>query len=92
MESYRDDDSEYEEYFVDSKEDEADVTTTVVSTLASASKIFIYIGIGIAIILLIYFLVSLKFLNMFIYIIGLIVAYFFGYFFMFCLDTFISNN
>lgn len=64
----------------------------IIDVLALVSKVFIYIGIGIAVILLLYFLITLKFAKAFLYIIGLVIAYFFGYFFMFFLDKFISNN
>ena len=64
----------------------------VIDILALVSKVFIYIGIGIAVILLLYFLITLKIAKAFLYIIGLVIAYFFGYFFMFFLDKFISNN
>ena len=90
---------EYEEYpeyddedIEENYEDVGDADTVVVSTLAVISKWFIYIGVAIAAILLLYFVFTLKFSKIFLFILGLVIAYFFGYFFMFCLDTFISNN
>ena len=98
MDNY-DDYEEYEEYpeyddedIEENYEDVGDADTVVVSTLAVISKWFIYIGVAIAAILLLYFVFTLKFFNVFLFILGLVIAYFFGYFFMFCLDTFISNN
>ena len=79
---------EYYDYD-DSVEEE---NNPVIDVLALVSKVFIYIGIGIAVILLLYFLITLKIAKAFLYIIGLVIAYFFGYFFMFFLDKFISNN
>ena len=66
--------------------------TSWIPVLSVISKWFIRIGIVIGIILLIYFIVVGKVFSAFIFVIGLIVAYFFGYFFMFCLDKLTSMN
>ena len=84
--------ADYDEEEVIEDEENAKNTTAVVSTLAIVSKGFIYIGVIITIILFLYFIFSLKFSSAVLFILGLVIAYFFGYFFMFCLDIFISNN
>ena len=66
--------------------------TSWIPVLSVISKWFIRIGIVIGIILLIYFIVVGKVFSAFIFVIGLIVAYFFGYFFMFCLDKLTAMN
>ena len=66
--------------------------TSWIPILSVASKWFIRIGVVIGIILLIYYIVVGKVFSAFIFVIGLIVAYFFGYFFMFCLDKLTSMN
>ena len=65
------------------EEDEEDYET--VPILSFISTWVGRIGIIIAIILIIYFLATAQFKNLFFYIFGLILAYFFGYFFMFLL-------
>lgn len=84
--SYQDiEDEEYEEY-----DEEEDVS--ILPILAVVSKWFIRIGIVVGIILLLYFIVKTDFMAAFLFVIGMIVAYFFGYLFMFCLDRFIVMN
>jgi hypothetical protein len=75
------DDEEYEEE-----------ETGIIPILATVSKWFIRIGIVLAVIVGIYYLVKLQIVNLLLFIIGLIIAYFFGYFFMFCLDKLTSLN
>ena len=62
----------------------------VIAVLAFISTWFIRIGMVLAVIVLLYYLFTAKFLTAFLFIIGLVVAYFFGYFLMFLLDNFIS--
>ena len=64
----------------------------IISILAFISTWFIRLGLALGAILLIYFIVMGKFLTAIVYIIGMLTAYFFGYFFMFCLDTFLSSK
>ena len=81
---YYDDDYEYEDDYEEENE--------VVPVLSFISNCFIYIGVIIAIILLIYFIVKGNILTAALYIIGLIIAFFFGYAFMYCLDHFIDHS
>ena len=50
------------------------------------------LGAIIAIILITYFIVTGQFQNLIIYILGLVVAFFFGWFFMYFLVMFTENN
>ena len=84
--SYQDVDDEEYEY------EEDDENTSILPLLGILSKWFIRIGIVIGIIVLLYFIVKGNFMSAFLFLIGLIVAYFFGYFFMFCLDKFVAMN
>ena len=81
---YQDIDDDYEEL--------EEKKTPLIMILSTISKWFIRIGIAIAVILAIYFLFKLQIANLLLFAIGLIVAYFFGYFFMFCLDKLMSLN
>ena len=86
--AYQDvEDEEYEYY-----EDEEDDDVSIIPLLATISKWFIRIGIVVGVILLLYFIVKTDFMSAFLFVIGMIVAYFFGYLFMFCLDRFIVMN
>ena len=81
--SYQDiDEEEYEEEYEDEE-------ISIIPLLGVISKWFIRIGIVIGIILLLYFIIKGNFMSAFLFLIGMIVAYFFGYFFMFCLDKFV---
>jgi hypothetical protein len=79
------DDEEYEEEY-----DDEDVS--IIPLLSTISKWFIRIGIVVAVILLLFFIVKTDFMSAFLFVIGMIVAYFFGYLFMFCLDKFVTMN
>jgi len=63
-----------------------------ISILSVFSVWFIRVGIILMIFLVIMFFVTGKVLNAFLYIGGLILAFFFGYFFMFCLDGCMSRR
>lgn len=78
---------DYEEEY-----EEENTKNDIIQTLDLVSTWFIRIGLGLGVILLLYFIFTAKFLSAIMYIIGLVVSYFFGYFFMFCLDTFISSK
>ena len=84
-----DDYDEYNEYEDDYEEEKSSTTLSILGTIA---KWFIRIGILCAVIVGIYYLVKLQIVNLLLFIIGLIIAYFFGYFFMFCLDKLTSNK
>lgn len=60
--------------------------------LSLISKWFSILGVIIAIILITYFIVMGQFQNLILYILGLIVAFFFGWFFMYFLVKFTENN
>ena len=78
------DDEDYEEY-----EDNKSTTLSILGTIA---KWFIRLGIVFAVIVGIYYLVKLQIVNLLLFIVGLIISYFFGYFFMFCLDKLSDNK
>ncbi len=73
-------------------DDDEDDGGLLVSFMSVASTWFIRIGMAIGVILLLYFIFTGKIGNAVLYILGLIVAFFFGYFFMFLLDKFTSAN
>ena len=83
-------DDEYLEEEVVDENDESEFN--MISFLSIASVWFIRFGMVVAVILLVYFIVVGKIVTAFLYILGLVVAYFFGYGFMFCLDKFIESN
>lgn len=74
----------YQDY--DDEEYEEEKESSIIPILATISKWFIRIGMVLAVIVGIYYLCNLQIFNLFLFIIGLVVSYFFGYFFMFCLD------
>lgn len=65
---------------------------SLLSVVALLSTWFIRLGVVIAICLLIAFFVMGKVATAFLYILGLVVAFFFGYGFMFCLDHFLIKE
>ena len=83
------DDYDYEEEY---EEEKSENKSGIIPILDLIATWFIRIGLGIGVILLLYFMFSGKFLEAILYIIGLVFCYFFGYFFMFCLDTFLSKD
>ncbi len=82
--------SKFDEYEEDYEEEDNRSETIILLDLIATW--FIRIGIVLAAIALIYFVVTGQFFSAFMYIIGLVVAYYFGYFFMFCLDRFLSAD
>ena len=80
----------YKDY--DEEEIEEEKEFSIIDILATISKWFIRLGIVFAVIVGIYYLVKLQIVNLLLFIIGLIISYFFGYFFMFCLDKLTSLN
>lgn len=72
---------------IDNMEEES----VLIRILSFLSTWFIRIGIIIAIILFIYYLVTGKVTTAFLFVLGLVVAFFFGYFFMFLLDKLVSS-
>ena len=86
IENYDEYDDEFEEYY-DEEEDSA-----FIGMLAFISKWFIRIGIVIAIILFIYYIMTGKVSSAMLFILGLVIAYFFGYGFMFILDKIVDSN
>ena len=81
--------SRYQDYDEEEYEEEG---YSLISILGTISKWFIRIGIVLAIVVALYYLIKLQIVNLLLFIIGLIVSYFFGYFFMFCLDKLTSLN
>ncbi len=75
-----------EDYYEDEEE------VSLIPILSTISKWFIRIGMVIAIILLLYFIVKKDFMSAFLFVIGMIAAYFFGYLFMLCLDKLTTLN
>ena len=83
----------YDDEFLEEEVDENESSEfNMISFLSVASIWFIRFGMVVAVILLVYFIVVGKIATAFLYILGLVVAYFFGYGFMFCLDKFIESN
>ena len=83
----------YDDEFLDEEVDENESSEfNMISFLSVASIWFIRFGMVVAVILLVYFIVVGKIATAFLYVLGLVVAYFFGYGFMFCLDKFIESN
>ena len=80
-------DEDYDEY-----EEEQESKESIMPKLASISNWFIAIGMICAVILLVYFIVVGQVFTAFMFTLGLIVSYFFGYLFMFCLDKLTINN
>lgn len=58
----------------------------VISILSTVSNWFIKLGIVIAVILVVYYTFTGGILDALLYILGLVISFFFGYFFMFLLD------
>ena len=65
---------------------------SALSVIALISTWFIRIGFAMGICLLIAFFVKGKVVTAFLYVAGIVVAFFFGYGFMFCLDHFIVKK
>ena len=83
----------YDDEFLEEEVDENESSEfNMISFLSVASVWFIRFGMVVAVILLVYFIVVGKIVTALLYILGLVVAYFFGYGFMFCLDKFIESN
>ena len=83
----------YDDGYLEEELDENDNSDfNMISFLSIASVWFIRFGMVVAVILLIYFIVVGKIGTAFLYILGLVFAYFFGYGFMFFLDKFIESN
>ena len=83
----------YDDEFLEEEVDENESSEfNMISFLSVASIWFIRFGMVVAVILLVYFIVVGKIATALLYILGLVVAYFFGYGFMFCLDKFIESN
>lgn len=83
----------YDDEFLEEEVDENESSEfNMISFLSVASVWFIRFGMVVAVILLVYFIVVGKIATAFLYILGLVVAYFFGYGFMFFLDKFIESN
>ncbi len=79
-------DEEFEEYYDDENDSQ------FISVLAFISKWFIRIGLVIAVILFVYYIISGKATTGLLFLLGLVVAYFFGYGFMFLLDKLVDSN
>ena len=84
-------DYEYDEEY-DVFDQEEDEDGLFIGALATISKWFIRIGIVIAIILFIYYIMKGKISSAFLFILGLVVAFLFGYGFMFILDKIVDSN
>ena len=80
-----DETEEYEEFDEEGKSD-------IISTISLVSTWFIRFGIVVTGILVLYFLFSAKFSTLLIYLISLVLAFFFGYVFMYLLEKFTEDN
>lgn len=74
----------------DDYEEEKD--SSIIPILGTIAKWFIRIGIVCAVIVAIYYLVKLQIVNLLLFMVGLMIFYFFGYFIMFCLDRLTDNK
>ena len=99
------DEEKYANYEAESSENKADTkkketkeiylgdaASTIVNSLMSFSNLFGIIGMVIAAILILFFIFTLQFDSLVLYLVVLIVSFFFGYGFMYFLDLFTSNN
>lgn len=68
----------------DDYEEEKD--SSIITLLGTIAKWFIRIGIVCAVIVGIYYLIKLQITSLLLFIVGLVISYFFGYFIMFCID------
>ena len=84
--------NEYYDEDLDENEidEEYDKEEGVIPVLSFLSVWFIRFGLVVGVILFIYFIITGSIYNAFLYLLGLVIAYFFGYSIMFCLDKFIS--
>ena len=78
----------YDDYEEEMEESSSEVK--LLPILGLVSTWFIRIGMGIGVILLFYYLITGKVVSALLFILGLVVAFFFGYFLMFCIDKFMS--
>lgn len=69
-----------------------EAASTIVNSLMSFSNMFGIIGMIIAAALILFFIFTLQFDSLVLYLVVLIVSFFFGYGFMYFLDYFTSNN
>ena len=70
----------------------SETASTIVITLTSFSNIFGIMGMVIAAVLILFFIFTLQFDSLVLYLVVLIISFFFGYGFMYFLDYFTSNN
>lgn len=70
----------------------SETASTIVTTLTSFSNIFGIMGMVIAAVLILFFIFTLQFDSLVLYLVVLIISFFFGYGFMYFLDYFTSNN
>lgn len=82
----------YNARYQDIDDEEYEEESSIIPLLGTIAKWFIRIGIVCAVIVGLYYLLKLQIVNLLVYIVILIVAYFFGYFFMFCLDKIFDNK
>lgn len=74
------------------EEEEEEKDSSIIPLLGTIAKWFIRIGIVCAVIVGIYYLVKLQIVNLLLFMVGLVISYFFGYFVMFCIDKVASLN
>lgn len=70
----------------------SETASTIITTLSSFSNIFGIMGMVIAAVLILFFIFTLQFDSLVLYLVVLIISFFFGYGFMYFLDYFTSNN
>ncbi len=74
----------------DYEEEQEEKEFNIITILGFIATWFIRIGVVLGVILLLYFIFTGQVVNALLFILGLIIAYFFGYFFMFLLDKFVE--
>ena len=88
------DDYDTEDDESDEEEDPAytyDSSSPLYKFLSLFLVVFKWLGIAIAVVLIAYFITQGKIKSLLLYILGLVVAFFFGYFFMFLLNRFTED-
>ena len=83
-------DDEYIDGDDDNTSSSEDEGSDFIHILDVFSTWFIRIGLAIGVILLIYYIVVGNIFSALLFILGMAVAYAFGYFFMYCIDKFMS--
>ena len=84
---------QFDDAYLEKDENSSVVDNSVlINILGTIATWFIRIGLLIGVILLVYYIVIGNIFSALLFVLGLVVAYFFGYFFMYCLDKFMTQE